>query len=293
MASAGIFGEWIDDGGLPALRYTLDHRSDPRAAYAIREGVESTLNWHQLGNDATTAIAANDGWVQLFDFSHGPRWMNLWEPDAGRYAGGFGYVHEDGEVIPTLYLDADQSAPSDRVFGAGYYDTRLDVRDLEVDRRVTLPFGDATWLLSRITIRNTTDRARSIEHFEYWDVNPRWLTFGVSDDVRADAAQALEYDVIASNQSLRAAERQTAAAAALRAHPLPRVPPEPGPTLFLVPLGGTPVVGIRHRSAALLRVGRTRAPRRRRGRRVHAIRRAAGGRAWCTSPTSSFRRTAK
>ena len=80
----GIFGEWVDAGGLPAFRYTLDHRTDPRAEYAIREGVTSRLNWHHVGNDATTAIAANDGWVQLFDFSHGPRWMNYWDPEAGQ-----------------------------------------------------------------------------------------------------------------------------------------------------------------------------------------------------------------
>lgn len=240
---AGIFGEWIDADGLPALRYTLDQRSDPRAPYTIREGVESTRHWHHIGNDATAAIAANDGWVQLFDFSHGPRWMNLWEPEQGRYGGGFGYVYEDGVVIPTLYLDADSAAETERVFGTGYYDTRLRAHELEIDRRVLLPFGGATWLLSRVTLRNLSDRPRNIRHFEYWDVNPRWLAFGASDEVRAEAAQTLEYDVRASLDGLSAIEQQTADAGPLRNPGLPRVPPEPGPTLSLRPLGDTRVDG--------------------------------------------------
>jgi hypothetical protein len=243
VAAAGIFGEWLDADGLPAFRYTLDQRSDPRARYAIREGHDSTLNWHHVGNDATAAIATNDGWVQLFDFSHGPRWINAWEPEHGRYAGGFGYVFEDGEVLPTLFLDADPTAPAERIFGTGYFDTRLVANELEIDRRVLLPFGSSTWLLSRVTLRNRAGHARRIRHFEYWDVNPRWLAFGATDEQRVEAAAALEYDVTASTSRITAAERQTSAAEALRKMNPPRVPPEPGPTLFLVPLGGTPVDG--------------------------------------------------
>jgi hypothetical protein len=242
-ATGGIFGEWVDADGLPAFRYTLDHRSDPRARYAIRDGVDSTLQWHHVGNDATAAIAANDGWVQLFDFSRGPRWMNVWEPERGRYAGGFGYVFEDGEVLPTLFLDADPAAPGERVFGTGYFDTRLLANQLEIDRRVLLPFGGSSWLLSRVTVRNLADHARSIRHFEYWDVNPRWLAFGATDEQRAEAAAVLEYDVSASTARLTATERQTAAAESLRKMHPPRVPPEPGPRLFLVPLADTPVDG--------------------------------------------------
>ncbi len=239
----GIFGEWVDADGLPAFRYTLDHRTDPRAEYTISDGVTSRLNWHHLGNDATAAIATNDGWVQLFDFSHGPRWMNYWDADAGRYGGGFGWVHEDGAVNPTLFVDADPQASSVREFGTGYYDTRVTSNDLEIDRRVTLPFGNATWLLSRVTIRNTSDRARSLRHFEYWDVNPRWLAFGVPEQQRTEAAKELEYRVDASVGRLTAVEQQTAGAVPLRTLKLPQVPPQPGPTLFLVPLAGTRVDG--------------------------------------------------
>ncbi len=240
---AGIFGEWIDEGGLPAFRYTLDQRTDPRARYAIRDGVESSLQWHHIGNDFTAAIAANDGWVQLFDFSHGARWMNYRDESRGRHAGGFGYLFEDGALLSTLYVDADRAAPAERIFGTGYFDTRLQVNELNIDRRVTLPFGDASWLLSRVTIRNLADRPRTLRHFEYWDVNPRWLAFGATDEQRSEAAMAIEYDVSRAAGGLLAAEKQTAAAAPLRAMNPPRVPPEPGPTLFLVPLGGTRVEG--------------------------------------------------
>lgn len=239
----GIFGEWVDADGLPAFRYTLDHRTDARAEYVIREGVTSRLNWHHVGNDATAAIAANDGWVQLFDFSHGLRWMNYWQPDQGRYAGGFGWVYEDGAVTPTLFLDADPGAPAVREFGTGYCDTRITSNELEIDRRVVMPFGNPTWLLSRVTIRNTSDRPRSLRHFEYWDVNPRWLAFGATEDQRTEAAGVLDYDVSASASRLTATEKQTSSAEPLRAMNPPRVPPSPGPTLFLVPLGGTQVDG--------------------------------------------------
>jgi len=37
VAAGGIFGEWVDAGGLPGFRYTLDHRTDPRAEYVIRD----------------------------------------------------------------------------------------------------------------------------------------------------------------------------------------------------------------------------------------------------------------
>ena len=243
MATGGNFGEWTEVEGLPAFRYTLDQRRDPRARYSIREGEESTLNWHHIGNDETAAIATNDGWVQLFDFSHGPRWMNLWEPERGRYAGGFGYVFEEGKILPTLFRDVDPAAATDRVFGTGYFDTRLETEGLEVQRRVFLPFGLSSSLLCRVTLRNLADRPRSLRHFEYWDVNPRWLAFGSTPEQRREAAEALHYEVEASERGVTAREVQTAAAAPLRESTPPRVPPEPGPTLFLLPLADTPTDG--------------------------------------------------
>ena len=170
--------------------------------------------------------------------------MNLCEPEAGRYGGGFGYIYEAGDDPLHAVPDADPAASSERVFGTGYFQTSLETSQLRIDRRVSMPFGNASWLLSRVTVRNLSDAPRSIRHFEYWDVNPRWLAFGASGtDQRAEAAKALDYDVSASKAHLVAREQQTTAAEPLRQLPLPRVPPTPGPTLFLIPLAGTPVDG--------------------------------------------------
>jgi hypothetical protein len=240
---AGIFGEWLEIDGLPAYRYTLDQRTDSRASYHVTPDEDSTLNWHQLGNDDTIAVATNDGSVQLFDFSHGPRWMNYGAPDDGRYSGGFGYVRDGNQAYSTLFADSAVTAHTRRVFGVGYFDTRHDRAGLDVRRRVTLPFGRNSWLLSRVRLKNDTDRPKTVTHFEYWDVNPLWLAFNKKLPERKEASSTLAYEVQVSDSALVASEHTTDASAAYRDQTPPLVPPSQGPRVFLKALGDTPVTG--------------------------------------------------
>lgn len=170
----GIFGNWTtDEWGLPAFEYTLDQRSDTRAAWDTLTLGTSTLHWHQLGNERITAIATDAGWVQLYSHEHGPRWMNHYSEELGRYAGGVSYLvdADQSEVWSTFYADLPADVEVRRVFGCGY--VRIVVRRLgiELDRVTFAPFGDGRLLVSQITIRNVSADRRRLRHGEYWDVN--------------------------------------------------------------------------------------------------------------------------
>ena len=77
---SGIFGEWIvDDAGLPAYRYDLDQYADPRAAYPNTENLDRRDHWHQVGNQRITALASNDGIVQVYMGDRGGVFLNRFE----------------------------------------------------------------------------------------------------------------------------------------------------------------------------------------------------------------------
>src|SRR5690606_20231618 len=63
----GVFGRWIvDEHGLPAFRYDIDQHADSRARYPNSEARDRRDHWHQIGNDRVTALASNDGDVQVY-----------------------------------------------------------------------------------------------------------------------------------------------------------------------------------------------------------------------------------
>ena len=77
---SGIFGEWtLDDAGLPAYRYDLDQYADPRAAYPNTENLDRRDHWHQVGNQRITALASNDGTVQVYMGDRGGVFLNRFE----------------------------------------------------------------------------------------------------------------------------------------------------------------------------------------------------------------------
>ncbi len=76
----GIFGRWIiDEAGLPAFSYELDQYKDPRAGYPNTEGIDRRDHWHQVGNTRVTALASNDGTVQLYLADRGGVFLNRFE----------------------------------------------------------------------------------------------------------------------------------------------------------------------------------------------------------------------
>lgn len=86
----GIFGRWIvDETGLPAYEYKLDQYKDVRARYPNSENLDRRDHWHQVGNQRVTALASNDGTVQVYLGDRGGVFLNKFEAwQSGRGAGG-------------------------------------------------------------------------------------------------------------------------------------------------------------------------------------------------------------
>jgi hypothetical protein len=168
---SGSFGRWSVDGfGLPAYDYAIDPATAPQAHQSELNG--STDAWHQLGNDYLVADAHNEGYVQLWSQARAYQWINRYEPDAGHFAGGYGYLRLGDRTISTLYGDRPAGARTERVFGSGYFQRRTAVKPVDIGERVYAPFGDSPVLLHDVTIRNTSHRRLRANWVEYWDVNP-------------------------------------------------------------------------------------------------------------------------
>jgi hypothetical protein len=77
---SGSFGRWmLDEAGLPAYEYQIDQYSDPRAAYPNTEELDRRDHWHQVGNQRITAMASNDGTVQVYLCDRGGVFLNRFE----------------------------------------------------------------------------------------------------------------------------------------------------------------------------------------------------------------------
>jgi len=168
---SGHLGSWfVDDFGLPAFRYEVDERSDPRAQQPELAG--GTDAQHQLGNDHIVAAAFNHGYTQLWSQDRLSQWANLYQPGSRHYAGGYGYLNVDGTVGSTLYLDRPADASFERIFGVGYFRKVVSAVGVKVEQTVYAPFGDDPLLLDDVTITNQTGASKQVSWFEYWDVNP-------------------------------------------------------------------------------------------------------------------------
>ncbi len=169
--SSGSFGRWrVDRFGLPFYAYAIDPETAPQAHQSELAG--NTDAWHQLGNDYLVADAHNEGYVQLWSQARAYQWINRYEPDAGHYAGGYGYLRLRDRTISTLYADRPAGARTARDFGSGYFHRRTSSKPAAIDESVYAPFGDAPVLLHDVTIKNTSHRRLRASWVEYWDVNP-------------------------------------------------------------------------------------------------------------------------
>ena len=167
----GIFGQWlVDRYGLPAYDYTLDQTNDPRGARAdLRDRRDA---WHQLGNDAIIANAYNEGYTQLWSQQRLYQWANIYDESRRHYAGGYGYLHLDGQTLSTLWLDRPADAVTLRRFGVGYYERALETADVRIEEAVTTPYGDLPVLVHEVRLSNRGSQPREASWWEYWDVNP-------------------------------------------------------------------------------------------------------------------------
>jgi len=84
------FGHWtIDPAGLPAYAYEIDQYTDPRSRYPNTENLNRRDHWHQIGNDRITALASNDGTLQLYLGDRGGVYLNRFEARDYETAGDF------------------------------------------------------------------------------------------------------------------------------------------------------------------------------------------------------------
>lgn len=232
-SAAAHLGYWSDMEGMPAFTYTADQRKRSFAAPYVQPSsfatptqqatCDRTRHWHQLGNDSALAIATNHGFTQMFDFTHGARWMNKYDASVGHYAGGYSYIGAQrsspsdaatgpdpaaegflpskihlGACMSSLYLDAPPEANTRRCFGVGFYDTQVAVpltgispfAGLTVTRRVMSPYGTATHLLSRVTLTNTGPTLMNVALYECVAVLP-WAAARVMTVCLAGNVQVL------------------------------------------------------------------------------------------------------
>ena len=181
---SGIFGRWtVDESGLPAYDYGLDENADARASFYNTENRDRRDHWFSFGNARVTALAYNDGYVEVTMQDRGETYLDKLDEAQGNYAGGFGYVDDGTSTWCTAYEWRPPGAVTTRRFGMGYVETSMLYHGLKVTRVTYAPAGDVPAVLTDVTIENTTDQQRSIKHYEYWDVARRpieidWLVSG-------------------------------------------------------------------------------------------------------------------
>ena len=87
------------------------------------------------------------------------------------YVGGFGYIDDGAEKWSTAYRYRPAGTDVKRVFGMGYFETTMDHREIHMVRHVYAPPGDDPVLLADVTLTNTGTATKTLQYYEYWDVN--------------------------------------------------------------------------------------------------------------------------
>ncbi len=168
---SGHFGEWIEDEhGLPAYRYTCRQETDPKAVTPVCRAWQSPTNhFHQLGNDRLVAVASNYGYVQVRQDEGGPKFLNDYDPQHGKFAGGFGYLTDGQIVLSTFYPGGSAAEDFERVFGCGYLRKTVRGQGYTADQVIFAPFGDEPLLISQVTLTNRRPSPTDLRWIEYWD----------------------------------------------------------------------------------------------------------------------------
>jgi Glycosyl hydrolase 36 superfamily, catalytic domain/Glycosyltransferase family 36 len=250
---AGNFGHWIlDAAGLPAYEYDLDQGTASIATYNHSVDPTRTDHVHQLGNDRLNALAYNEGYVVLAGQERGVTLYNHFDPARDNYAGGFSIIADPeapggASVWNSAHRYRPAGAKTRRVFGLGYYETVTQHQGLRVTHRIVAPSGDASLLVDEVLVQNLTRGARTVRHYEYWDVNRHQLAFqplrtGLLSKSGDAARRALnkpfdqqltrDGDVVQASFLLRAGQTRPAAATRSATDHYPA-------TLFLAALSGS------------------------------------------------------
>ncbi|MBX3190789.1 MAG: hypothetical protein KF819_27575 [Labilithrix sp.] len=195
-SGGGIFGAWtLDAEGLPAYDYGLDQNADERARWDNTEGQDRRHHWASFGNGRVTAMASNDGWIEVSTQDRGVTILDKVDESAGAFGGGFSFL-DDGEATwTTAYKWRPRGSQTTRRFGMGYAASTMLHREVLTSRRTFAPADDATFVIDEVTIENRAGVARSLRHYEYWDVRRRpievdWLVSGATFEIAPGRAAA-------------------------------------------------------------------------------------------------------
>jgi hypothetical protein len=187
---SGSFGRWVvDDAGLPAYDYRLDQHADARASFPVTEQGEDGEpldrrdHWAAFGNHRVNAHLFNDGMVEVLVQDRGVEHLNVRDEAQGAHGGGFGWLSDGEESWCTAYRWRPPGARTLRRFGMGYGETGMEYREVRVRRVTAAPPGDAAVVVSDVTLENLSQEAKTLTHWEYWDVARRpieinWVVSG-------------------------------------------------------------------------------------------------------------------
>lgn len=165
---AGHFGAWaVDDAGLPAYDFT-----------SPAGWVEPPGAFHQLGNDAITALAHPGGQIELFTTRTFPRFANRLDDALGHWGGGFGWVAGQGATFSTLGADAPAGAVQRRRFGMGYFRREIAQAGVDLVQVVFAPDGDDEAVMEILTFTNSGSTPLAMSYFDYWGVAGMFPRFG-------------------------------------------------------------------------------------------------------------------
>jgi hypothetical protein len=182
---SGIFGRWIvDDAGLPAYDYGLDENADARASWFNTEGLDRRDQWFSFGNARVTALATNDGPIEVTTQDRGITYLDKIDASQGHFGGGFSYLDDGHTTWSTAYAWRPRGSETTRRFGMGYARSSMDYRGVRVTRTTFAPAGDAPAVIDEVALENTSAAHVRLRHYEVWDVARRpietnWIVSGL------------------------------------------------------------------------------------------------------------------
>lgn len=182
---AGLAGAWaIDAAGMPAYDLLVDQRCDAAAtAYSPRDRDPARVlrdPVHVVGDGfGTVAMAHASGGIDVYTQDRGHKWpvrIDTWrDPERLEFppqlGGAIGYVIDGDRVHSTRFEDlpVDRAiSVQTRRFGVGYVETRTELGDLVVTRRVFA--GPSRSIVSEITVENAGNE-RELGLVELYDIN--------------------------------------------------------------------------------------------------------------------------
>ena len=170
---SGIFGRWSPTTrALPAYEYELDENADPRASFFNTEKLDRRDHWFSFGNQRVTALATNDGPIELTMQDRGITYLDKIDHDHGNHGGGFSYIDDGDATWSTAYAWRPRGAKTSRLFGMGYAREHDGARGIRVTRTTFAPPGDVPAIVDEVLIENTEPRRSTCGTTRCWDVAP-------------------------------------------------------------------------------------------------------------------------